>query len=188
MPLVPEESATQQTRPNWVSMIPEVEADVPASRMGRRPGRRFRPDDRTARERIADGLALLLVLASAVFLVGPILLLALFSFNDSSVIALPFEGFTLEWYREALADPAALTALANSVVAGVDRRARSASCWARPRRGPSPGSDSGAGAFWSGLVAVPLIVPWLVIGIAVCFLRQPGDRAVPEDRAASCTS
>ena len=70
----------------------------------------------SARGRVADGLALLLVLAVGVILLGPILLLALFSFNDSSVIALPFEGFTLEWYREALADPAAITALGNSVV------------------------------------------------------------------------
>ena len=48
------------------------------------------------RARVADSLAVLLVLAVAVVLVGPILLLALFSFNDSSVIALPFEGVTTE--------------------------------------------------------------------------------------------
>ena len=119
----------------------------------------------SARGRVADGLALLLVLAVGVILLGPILLLALFSFNDSSVIALPFEGFTLEWYREALADPAAITALVNSVVlaaivAPICVVLGTATAWAITRfRFRSRG-------VWSGLVAVPLIVPWLVIGIA----------------------
>jgi ABC-type spermidine/putrescine transport system permease subunit II len=119
----------------------------------------------SARGRVTDGLALLLVLAVGVILLGPILLLALFSFNDSSVIALPFEGFTLEWYREALADPAAITALVNSVVlaaivAPICVVLGTATAWAITRfRFRSRG-------VWSGLVAVPLIVPWLVIGIA----------------------
>jgi ABC-type spermidine/putrescine transport system permease subunit II len=81
------------------------------------------------------------------------------------VIALPFEGFTLEWYREALADPAAITALVNSVVlaaivAPICVVLGTATAWAITRfRFRSRG-------VWSGLVAVPLIVPWLVIGIA----------------------
>ena len=119
----------------------------------------------SARGRVTDGLALLLVLAVSVVLLGPILLLALFSFNDSSVIALPFEGFTLEWYREALADPAAITALVNSVVlaaivAPICVVLGTATAWAITR------FRFRSRAVWSGLVAVPLIVPWLVIGIA----------------------
>ena len=51
--------------------------------------------------RLTDSLAVLFVLAVGVVLVGPILLFALFSFNDSSIVALPFEGFTLEWYGDA---------------------------------------------------------------------------------------
>ena len=119
----------------------------------------------TARERTADGLAILLVLGVGVVLLGPILLLALFSFNDSSVIALPFEGFTLEWYREALTDPAALTALANSlvlasIVAPICVVLGTATAWAITR------FRFRTRALWSGLVAIPLVVPWLVIGIA----------------------
>ena len=49
-------------------------------------------------------------------LVGPILLLALFSFNDSSIVALPFEGFTTHWYTDALADPEARTSLRYSLI------------------------------------------------------------------------
>jgi len=119
----------------------------------------------SARGRVTDGLALLLVLTVGVVLLGPILLLALFSFNDSSVIALPFEGFTLEWYREALADPEAIKALVNSVVlaaivAPICVVLGTATAWAITR------FRFRSRAVWSGLVAIPLIVPWLVIGIA----------------------
>jgi ABC-type spermidine/putrescine transport system permease subunit II len=72
----------------------------------------------------SNSLATLLVIAVGVVLVGPILLLALFSFNDSSVIALPFAGFTLEWYKAALTDTVALTALLNSLSAWSSEPAR----------------------------------------------------------------
>lgn len=113
----------------------------------------------------SDSLATLMVLAVGVVLVGPILLLAVFSFNDSSVIALPFEGFTLEWYSAALSDPAALEALLNSlllagVVAPVCVVLGTCTAWAITRfrfRGRSA---------TTGLVGAPLVVPWLVTGIA----------------------
>jgi ABC-type spermidine/putrescine transport system permease subunit II len=110
-------------------------------------------------------LAVLLVLAVSVVLVGPILLLALFSFNDSSIIALPFEGVTTEWYREALSDPAALKALGNSVllasiVTPVCVVLGTATAWAITR------FRFRSRAAWSGLVGAPLVVPWLVMGVA----------------------
>lgn len=120
---------------------------------------------KSTHERWANSLALLLVIAVGVVLFGPILLLALFSFNDSSVIALPFEGFTIEWYREALTDPAALEALLNSVVlaavvAPICVVLGTATAWAITR------FRFRSRAVWSGLVGAPLVVPWLVIGIA----------------------
>ena len=39
-----------------------------------------------------------LIALMALILFGPIVLLAVFSFNDSSVISLPWEGFTTKWY------------------------------------------------------------------------------------------
>jgi ABC-type spermidine/putrescine transport system permease subunit II len=105
------------------------------------------------------------VIAVGVVLIGPILLLALFSFNDSSVIALPFEGFTLEWYQEALTDPAALAALTHSmvlagIVAPVCVVLGTCTAWALTRfRFPGRSATT-------GLVGAPLVVPWLVIGIA----------------------
>ena len=43
----------------------------------------------------------LLVAFVMLVLFGPVLMLALFSFNDSSIISLPWEGFTTKWYEEA---------------------------------------------------------------------------------------
>lgn len=116
-------------------------------------------------QRWADSLATLLVVAVGVILIGPILLLALFSFNDSSVIALPFAGFTLEWYDAALNDPAALDALLNSVVlAGIVAPVcvvlGTCTAWAITRFRFTGRSLT------TGLVGAPLVVPWLVTGIA----------------------
>ncbi len=56
-----------------------------------------------------------LVMVGAV-LFGPLLILVFFSFNDSNVLALPFEGLTFRWYRLALTDPSLHVALLNSTV------------------------------------------------------------------------
>lgn len=42
--------------------------------------------------------------AAAFFLYLPIVVLAIFSFNDSALMAFPLSGFTLQWYRELAAN------------------------------------------------------------------------------------
>ena len=49
------------------------------------------------------------------FLYLPILVMALFSFNDSEFTGLPFRGFTLHWYRTMLADSQVLRSIWNSI-------------------------------------------------------------------------
>ena len=110
----------------------------------------------THRLRIGDLLALGLVSVVLVVLIGPIVLLTIFSFNDSTIISLPFEGFTLEWYRTALGDVAVQESLRNSVVVAADRGARRAWSSAPLPRGGSPASGSAGGA--SGRASSPL--PW----------------------------
>jgi len=117
------------------------------------------------RLRIGDILALLLVTLVLVVLIGPIVLLTLFSFNDSTIISLPWEGFTVEWYKQALQDPGVRESLRNSIiVASVTAPAcvvlGTATAWGITRfRFRSRG-------FWAGLVGAPLVVPWLVIGVS----------------------
>jgi spermidine/putrescine transport system permease protein len=100
-----------------------------------------------------------------VLLYGPLVLLAVFSFNDSIVFSLPWSGFTTKWYSEAFADPNLLMALRNSlivacIVAPVSVILGTLAGYAITRlrfrlRGPS-----------AMLLAAPLVVPWLVIGIS----------------------
>ena len=56
-----------------------------------------------------------IVLVLAV-LYGPLLMLAAFSFNDSTVISLPWAGFTMKWYTAAYESGNLRSALVNSVL------------------------------------------------------------------------
>src|SRR5207244_463460 len=50
------------------------------------------------------------------FLYAPILILVVFSFNDSAVPAFPLGGFTLHWYHQFLANSELKSALATSAL------------------------------------------------------------------------
>ncbi len=54
-----------------------------------------------------------------VFLYAPILILAIFSFNDGVVPAFPLKGFTLHWYEQFLSNPELLAALQTSAKVAV---------------------------------------------------------------------
>ncbi|TIO65989.1 MAG: ABC transporter permease, partial [Mesorhizobium sp.] len=58
------------------------------------------------------------VLVYLVFLYLPVLLIPLFSFNDSIQAAFPLQGFTFEWYKTLSGNSALSGALANSLVIG----------------------------------------------------------------------
>ncbi len=93
------------------------------------------------------------------------MLLAVFSFNDSIVFSLPWSGFTMKWYREALGDSNLRAALRNSlVVAGIVAPASvilgTLAAYPITRL---HFRLRGAAAM---LLALPLVVPWLVIGIS----------------------
>jgi ABC-type spermidine/putrescine transport system permease subunit II len=119
----------------------------------------------------AGGFALLVLL----YLYAPIAVIVLFSFTDSPRLAIPIEGFTLDWYVSALSNPLMTTALRNSVVLAL------VSAVAATILG---------GAFAFGLVRLesprarrvllaggllPAVVPLLVIGIALAvFFRALG--------------
>jgi spermidine/putrescine transport system permease protein len=98
-------------------------------------------------------------------LFGPVLMLALFSFNDSSIISLPWEGFTTHWYEEASSDNQARDAVLNSLLVASIVTVGSLllgtlAAWGLTRlRFPGRG-------FVAGLHGSVLVVPWLIIGVA----------------------
>jgi spermidine/putrescine transport system permease protein len=112
-------------------------------------------------------------LGVVVFLLyGPIVILALFSLNDSIVIALPVEGFTTRWYGDALTNPVLLEGLRNSlavalIVTPISLALGTLAAFAvtrfryRTRAGVA------------GLVGAPLVVPWLLVGVgALMFFNR----------------
>jgi ABC-type spermidine/putrescine transport system permease subunit II len=106
-----------------------------------------------------------LVAAVLVILFGPVLMLALFSFNDSSIISLPWEGFTTHWYEDAWANQQARDAVVNSLIVAsavtvVSLVFGTAAAWGLTRL-----RFRARGAI-AGLHGSVLVVPWLIIGVA----------------------
>lgn len=99
-------------------------------------------------------------------LYGPVLLLPVFSFNDSIYIAFPFKGFTFKWYQEMVSNSALLAALRNSLTVAIPvsilctalglLTAKALTRYRLPGRGPI-----------MGLIMIPLVIPLIVLGIAL---------------------
>jgi spermidine/putrescine transport system permease protein len=53
------------------------------------------------------------------FLYAPVVLLPLFAFNDSAIIAFPLSGFTTDWFSWLMEDESLFRALKNSVLIAV---------------------------------------------------------------------
>ncbi|MDP9468019.1 MAG: ABC transporter permease [Chloroflexota bacterium] len=116
--------------------------------------------------RLPLGLAYALLL---VFLYLPIVLLAVFSFSANTSLSFPPKGFTLEWYGKVFDDPALLGAARNSlVVATVAATAATALGFAvslAVLRFRFAGRR-----LLLGLAAAPLVVPFVVLGVALFLL------------------
>jgi spermidine/putrescine transport system permease protein len=106
-----------------------------------------------------------------VFLYAPVLLIPLFSFNDSTVATFPMKGFTLNGYRLMAADASLMNALKNSVIVGMGvavvstifgmLAAMGATRYALPAKGPVMGT-----------IMLPLVVPSLIISIALLVILR----------------
>ncbi len=120
---------------------------------------------RSAREVANTWLWRAFLIAVGLLLFGPIVLLFLFAFNDSNILAFPLEGFTLKWFGEAFNDGLLRQALANSfgiafLVAPLCLVLGTLAAFGLTRF-----RFRGRGAV-TGLVGAPLVLPWLVVGIA----------------------
>jgi spermidine/putrescine transport system permease protein len=106
-----------------------------------------------------------------VFLYAPIVILLIFSFNNSNIPAFPLNGFTLHWYHQFLANPDLQDALKTSaVVAALSSLGAvllgilaSIALVRRRFRGKAP---------VSAFLLSPLVIPYLVFGISLLLLFQ----------------
>lgn len=109
-----------------------------------------------------------------VFLYAPIVILAVFSFNEGDV-SFPLAGFTLDWYRRFFANPKILRSLERSaIVAAVSSTIAVAlgvsAAIALVRR-----RFAGKAAV-SALVFSPLVVPYLVFGVSLLVIFTTVDK------------
>lgn len=118
------------------------------------------------RARIGDLGWQAFALLAAAFMGAPLVLVVLFSFNQSALTSLPLTGFTLDWYRKLFSLGAFWPALWNSlIVAGfvavlsvaIGTMAALALARMAQRRAE----------FLIGLISVPMMLPALIIGVAM---------------------
>jgi spermidine/putrescine transport system permease protein len=106
-----------------------------------------------------------------IFLYGPVLLLPLFSFNDSIYIAFPLKGFTFEWYRQMVQNGSLMDALQNSVKLGIVVAVISTGLGIFAAKAVTRYDLPGKGPI-TGLIMLPLVVPSIILGIALLVIAR----------------
>ncbi len=100
------------------------------------------------------------------FLYIPVLLLPMFSFNDSLYIAFPLKGFTLEWYEKMINSKSLIGALKNSLQVAFFVAISSTIFGTLAAKAFTkynfPGSRS-----LTAFISIPLVIPLIIIGISL---------------------
>ncbi len=101
-----------------------------------------------------------------IFLYAPILLLPLFAFNDSTIIAFPLDGFTTKWFSELTTVSALHDALWNSLFIAVTSAVLATTLGlfaaSAATRYKFPGK---AGIM--GLIMLPLVLPEIIVAVSL---------------------
>lgn len=109
------------------------------------------------------------VLAYLVFLYLPILLIPLFSFNNSIQAAFPLQGFTLEWYATLFGNSALSGALGNSLVIGATAATGATLCGITVSYMDLYGRSPLAATI-SAIARLPILIPGVIVGISLVIL------------------
>ena len=112
---------------------------------------------------------LLYAFAYLAFLYVPVLVLPVFSFNDSQFIAFPLSGFTTRWYGALAGDSAMQHALGNSLKVGIVTALLSTLLGLAAARAVTRYRLRGAGAAL-GFISLPLFIPDIVLGLSLLML------------------
>lgn len=105
----------------------------------------------------------------AIFLYLPILILIIFSFNDSTVLAFPLKGFTLDWYRQLGNAHELMVSAKNSVWVGVLSSVVAVIIGTLAAIAMTKKHMPARNLFLS-LASVPLVMPSIVLGVAMLVL------------------
>lgn len=113
----------------------------------------------------------LYAVAYLLFLYAPVLLLPLFSFNDSIYIAFPLKGFTFEWYRQMAENGPLIQALQNSLKLAVTVSIICTALGLLAAKGLMRPHLPGKRLI-TGLLLLPLVVPVLILGIGLLVIAR----------------
>lgn len=100
------------------------------------------------------------------FMYLPIMLLILFSFNDSSTLAFPLQGFTLKWYAALAASKELVAAVTNSILVGIVSSLVATALGTMAALGIVRFDFPGKSLFLS-VAAMPMVIPAVVMGVAM---------------------
>src|ERR1700709_184097 len=118
------------------------------------------------RKRHGSSGLLVYALAYLAFLYVPVLVLPVFSFNNSEFIAFPLAGFTTRWYAGLAADSAMQHALGNSLKVGLATALLSTLLGLTAAKAVTRYRLRGAGPAL-GFISLPLLLPDIVLGISL---------------------
>jgi spermidine/putrescine transport system permease protein len=103
------------------------------------------------------------------FMVTPLFLVVLFSFNQSALTSLPLTGLTFEWYRKLFANSSFWPALQNSLIVAFTTAGASIVIGTSAALALARMSPRRAAAIMS-VLSVPMMLPALILGIAlICY-------------------
>ncbi|MDX1497865.1 MAG: hypothetical protein R3352_09940, partial [Salinisphaeraceae bacterium] len=105
------------------------------------------------------------------FLYLPIILLVVFSFNDSESLRFPLQGFTTRWYSEMLRTSGLIDAAKNSIVVGLFSSLAATILGTMAAIAIIRFNFIGRSAFLA-VSALPLVIPSVVIGVALLILYR----------------
>jgi ABC-type spermidine/putrescine transport system permease subunit I len=103
------------------------------------------------------------------FLYLPIVFLIIFSVNNSPATSFPWQGFTLKWYRDVIADPWMLNSIRNSLVIAVLTALISVSVAAPAAYAMVRFRFPGRNLLKQSLI-IPMIIPSIMLGFALLML------------------
>lgn len=112
-------------------------------------------------------------LLTAAFMGAPLVLVVLFSFNQSALTSLPLTGFTLNWYRKLFALGAFWPAMWNSLIVAIFVAVLSVAIGTMAALVLARMAARRA-EILIGIISIPMMLPALIIGVAMmsCFVRM----------------
>jgi spermidine/putrescine transport system permease protein len=109
--------------------------------------------------------------AFVVFLFAPLVVLLVFSVNDSPIASLPIEGVTTKWVREAFSNGALTSALVRSAVIGVVASIVATALGVMAAIGLSAGRMR-LRTLAVSVLMLPLVVPYISLAVGLLILMQ----------------